>query len=292
MGTGASQGSNYYGNSACPVCTESNITQKLLSCQHTMCVNCIDAMLRTVRQQKRGTNTIACPLCRRSVKIPKGDPEALPTITVTGSQRPDTRNVMCEFCSNSGVYANKYCKDCDQNICSECAIGHCRREVFSDHLIIHTTVPACVKHIGKQCLFYCLTCHKALCATCVQNGVCEKHRIRRKNDLVIDSGIEINKVIDRLTECIGHNQAKHQPMKNMAKHLRESLNKEKEAVLKHRDYLISKIRKAAEDIVKKVEEREKRLAEVSEKLEADDYLEEWSSLKDAAIAAKDEGCIS
>ncbi len=62
----------------CPVCTTKENTPKLLSCGHTICVNCAADLLKMCKRARpRNAGVIECPLCRAHVVIPSGGPENL-----------------------------------------------------------------------------------------------------------------------------------------------------------------------------------------------------------------------
>ncbi len=50
----------------CPICLNSAITEKHLTCEHSICKDCFNELYRQAND-----NFIICPLCRKHHKIPK-----------------------------------------------------------------------------------------------------------------------------------------------------------------------------------------------------------------------------
>lgn len=60
----------------CPICCETLKDPRLLPCQHTFCLPCLQRLAH--RKQSDLASEITCPLCRATVAAPRGDVTALP----------------------------------------------------------------------------------------------------------------------------------------------------------------------------------------------------------------------
>ena len=59
----------------CPICADVFVNPKLLQCGHTVCLQCLQQI---IRGKLRG-DEVRCPICRTIFSIPKGRVEKLPT---------------------------------------------------------------------------------------------------------------------------------------------------------------------------------------------------------------------
>lgn len=120
----------------CPVCFGTFNEPKVLTCQHTFCLACLDRFLRTPDDR------LTCPICRQTTALPPNGTSAhLPTnyflvhlLDVVAKQTSAVDGKDEDVCT-SQVRAEEgyccadhptvevvfYCRDCDASICMRCA---------------------------------------------------------------------------------------------------------------------------------------------------------------------------
>ena len=54
----------------CPVCLDEYKDPKLLPCNHTLCLNCLENLQRTKQKGKKGSH-LKCPICNTIHEVPE-----------------------------------------------------------------------------------------------------------------------------------------------------------------------------------------------------------------------------
>nr|XP_006815566.1 PREDICTED: tripartite motif-containing protein 3-like [Saccoglossus kowalevskii] len=101
----------------CAICLERYSDPKILPCQHTFCEKCLVQLA-----EKGVADTLMCPTCNRSVKVPINDLQSnffmsslldkIPEKLVAGTPK------VCEFCEENEV--TSICVECQQYSCTSC----------------------------------------------------------------------------------------------------------------------------------------------------------------------------
>jgi len=169
----------------CPICTEVYTDPRVLPCIHTYCLKCITAWGR----DKQPGDTVACPLCRKEVKIPEGGlgelqknifvEKLLEAKRMSGVHA--TAEQLCEVCDDAGS-ARKvvmFCADCQQNMCQQCAASHMKIRLTKSHKLVEVSGQSegdkalllasdrfCDKHDDKRLEIYCFNCKLVVCMLC------------------------------------------------------------------------------------------------------------------------------
>ena len=167
----------------CSVCLESLINKqhRLLSCGHTFCTPCL--------QQLSAGNTVNCPKCRSSKRIPQGGIQALPKNTDIYKMREREQELsarndnFCQMCRKKDAKVEFFCTSCSKRlICYECYKKHKRIPAFKAHNIlpieetraVNETCEKCKEH-GDLLEYFCPQCEEVICAACTCDTQHEEH---------------------------------------------------------------------------------------------------------------------
>ena len=191
----------------CPVCAELEGIPKQLTCGHTLCLGCIEKLLKVARQTEVNANHIKCPLCREDIKMPSSGPSGLKNnFTIlqlretlkTAGKSESTK--FCEFCEISEK-ATRYCKDCQQYLCNSCAEEHLKRQAFSDDRVIAITSITCAEH-NRSFAHMCIECDCLLCVMCLQRGKCDGHDVKKLCNIKDIKGKEADFLLEKINNLL------------------------------------------------------------------------------------------
>ena len=186
--------------SECSVCLESILTKdpRQLNCGHPFCTPCIQKLL--------AKNTITCPICRETTKLPSGGVEELPKY-----DKESTRH--CGLClrHNKYIKATHTCDKCPNNrICGSCAEMHSLFQVLMSHQLMTIKKDTPEERITNICQihsqpleYFCPVCLTTLCLDCIYIN---EHKGHESKITEIDQGVsEIKSVVDNISEEL-HNK--------------------------------------------------------------------------------------
>src|SRR5215469_13913742 len=114
----------------CPICLDPFKTPKGLPCLHTFCLQCLVKYGHEECKDEPG-DELPCSLCRQLFRVPDGGFDKLPInffieYLFDASSRYSSATVAgCQIC-DEGNSAAKFCVQCAQNMCDNCARGHLR----------------------------------------------------------------------------------------------------------------------------------------------------------------------
>ncbi|XP_046341046.2 E3 ubiquitin-protein ligase TRIM56-like [Haliotis rufescens] len=182
--------------SHCPICKEAMTKPRITECGHTFCQACLSTHLIS-KGDRSLDRKVKCPLCKKSLKIPKGGIEKFPINYVAVQARSaadeadriptNTHCAACQTRSADGVF----CQDCKEYLCGLCGKKH--QAVFNGHDVTENmaNVPTakCTDHPGKTVNFFCSHCAAAVCPLCATSSHSEApHRVtplvEAKNEVV------------------------------------------------------------------------------------------------------------
>ncbi|XP_071795877.1 uncharacterized protein [Asterias amurensis] len=249
----------------CPICSARFIDPKILDCQHSFCLKCLQEL---VDKQDSKTDFITCPVCREKTSIPDKGPSALLNCFLLSSLIDDVINPnspevdinplvsICEGC-DEGLDAVSRCVDCDANFCKICLEYHAKIKLNRHHRVVNaagssnegsrdqkkTCSPKCRKHTDQELCFYCATCDLPACPKCaVLDHRSSDHNLSEINDSIRSYRLAVEEALMKFDECrkqfqkvdnsIKHSQHRLQLMVDRA--LRDIVAKEKEEVAKIR----------------------------------------------------------
>ena len=172
----------------CPICQEQFSEPRVLPCQHTFCLHCLEK----IREHQSTTKSIPCPVCRATYHLSTAGIDDLPKnifaanlIDVfqesdvqgqTRSEATDTENrQLCTLdtdeCSQP---ATVYCDVCDVYMCEQCELSHKNNKFTRKHQIMAVTQATtrqkqknCPKHMSKVLDIFCEDCNLVICSSCL-----------------------------------------------------------------------------------------------------------------------------
>lgn len=157
----------------CPICRETLVDPKTLSCLHTFCCRCLTDHCRGTLP---GTASI-CPLCRQPFVIPAGGCSELQTdfrIRQFYDLKQAAKNIKpvdwkpCERCSLSNGEEDSAallsCSECRELFCMACGDEH--RLVEPSHTLLSLNRRGCNRHPNRQIDVYCYDCEQPCCTAC------------------------------------------------------------------------------------------------------------------------------
>ncbi|XP_033120364.1 tripartite motif-containing protein 3-like [Anneissia japonica] len=160
----------------CAICLKRLQKPTTLACLHTFCLSCLQDWVK----QK---DALICPTCSQPYTIPKGGLQKLPPNTFINNllesieqlEKEDKTKCLC-----GKYYAQFYCQDCRNHLCSSCKDQHKIFPQLRDH-VIHSiedvksmtplelsslNSPRCSLHKDKTLEFYCKVCVTPICTNC------------------------------------------------------------------------------------------------------------------------------
>ena len=174
----------------CRLCGELYTKPIMLDCLHTFCYACLE---KGMQQKKR---LIVCAICRYMTNV-KGGLSTLPVNIVFSklieSESKKDTNENCVVCKmhHEDTTATYICKDCDDELCDECAEKHTFTRLTAKHNVINLVnvveddlirdgakkrFGMCEKHTNEELRYICDGCKVAVCRDCVmlshQNHKC------------------------------------------------------------------------------------------------------------------------
>lgn len=199
----------------CPICLEKFRVPKVLPCQHTFCLGCLEGCFVATQAQRLVTvSNFPCPTCRKTCYVPLGGLDQLPTdikmkqiaelwekLESSGLQANANQlepvedgggnSALCGVCIYQKVrqFADSFCMQCTKALCSKCLSQHSRTSLFRNHCVISMAGQGeqsslvgdqCNEHRNEVELYYCRECQRSLCSVCVLLPEHETHAIRKR----------------------------------------------------------------------------------------------------------------
>ncbi|XP_030847103.1 tripartite motif-containing protein 2-like [Strongylocentrotus purpuratus] len=131
----------------CPVCLNTFIDPKILSCSHTYCKTCLDSLL----EFHGNDQMLLCPVCRAETQVPNQDDKPQAVV---------------------------YCQDCGKYLCDTCHNTHSQWQDFIGHEVLAMgeivsgkvsvrRYRKCRKHPKEDEECFCSDCRRFACFRCV-----------------------------------------------------------------------------------------------------------------------------
>ena len=117
----------------CSICMEVYTDPRVLPCGHTFCRQCIVASGRLVFNWHGIFFVLACPVCRKELKLPHNEVADLPK-NFALLDMPEPKELLSEACSGDVVKAaTVYCVECEHKLCRDCEKEHKKSAVTRHH---------------------------------------------------------------------------------------------------------------------------------------------------------------
>ena len=119
----------------CPICNDIMTIPKVLPCQHSFCLHC----LQQHWPDKQDGELVSCPICRNEFLVPVGGLEKLSDNFVikklisaqsATKKKVGPRAVMCDTHPDEEIKI--YCKECKKGVCITCFIRNHNTHTCSD----------------------------------------------------------------------------------------------------------------------------------------------------------------
>ncbi|KAL5007674.1 hypothetical protein ScPMuIL_016480 [Solemya velum] len=168
----------------CPICMDEYKDPRILSCHHSVCMQCL---LDYVRASSSTGRMFRCPQCRADVCVPRGGIKDFPPNFYVNCIQDELGSKpyfgICDVCERDWLVSQYRCVDCDLDICKFCIHEHrlFRHNAGKTNIMRIETgnVPthftpdkACGSHKDETLQMFCSTCQEPVCVTCV----CEEHK--------------------------------------------------------------------------------------------------------------------
>ena len=174
----------------CCICDETLKEPRTLGCFHSFCKKCLGEYVESQRKKaKKGhEHPFDCPLCRTQFQLKQEESVDLirPCFFINDLLEMFTLHerasqIRCDACK-SNVHALIKCIECERYLCGNCLTAHNNWPDFNDHEVLTLeqlakpenqnetkAKPRCNKkgHGNKPLEFYCNTCDKLACVSCI-----------------------------------------------------------------------------------------------------------------------------
>ena len=176
----------------CSICTDTLNEPTTLPCFHSFCKKClaryVEIQRDDARREGRAEHLFKCPTCRTQFQLGQHESvEGLPSNFFINNMldilkiQQQAQKMPCESCK-SQLPASCRCVECEHYLCKNCLTAHNNWPAFNNHLVLSLeelgkpenqakakSKPRCQKHDhgSKSLEFYCGTCQKLACLTCI-----------------------------------------------------------------------------------------------------------------------------
>ncbi|XP_077978715.1 tripartite motif-containing protein 2-like [Glandiceps talaboti] len=224
----------------CSICLEEFQEPRCLPCHHTFCKECLQNLVKDLQ-------SIDCPLCKQTFKLPKGGVTNLPSDhnieqlndIVVGNK--STPGMACQICQEGTTNAYGVCVECRKNICMQCIDEHgkipataAHRIIANEDSMVATSVAElslnqfkiyCRKHNKYVVDLYCRSCNAAICVKCSieMHGSVEHECVSLLGSVTKEHRDSLSSLYDSLAqkhaEIISCKEAYHNELHGKAKQL-------------------------------------------------------------------------
>ncbi|OPJ70033.1 hypothetical protein AV530_019284 [Patagioenas fasciata monilis] len=258
----------------CERCQQASPNLKLLTCLHTLCLNCLSEN-KPIGQ---------CPVCRTPIPQASGIPD-MDNLLFTNLQARlsvykkimDGGGASCSRCR--GEAAAVWCPECEEFLCAKCfedhqwffkKRNHEARKVEdlraeSPHQFLEDTRKSCnlfcanPGHTGQDYIssIYCTKCEKVLCCSCAlldsqHAPFCDiRSETQRRQQ-------ELSTIAQELEQKRSRFQATQAVLQDEAARLEETQRKMRELIQQRVEQLVQLLRREEEELLGLVEARQER----------------------------------
>ncbi|KAL4230630.1 hypothetical protein ACF0H5_011007 [Mactra antiquata] len=250
----------------CGICTDKFHDPKMLSCLHSFCLNC----LRRYVEKGKYKTKFPCPLCSRSIDIPKnGGVKSLPAnMYLVAAENFDKAAPQCDIC-DAGNRAVERCLECEENMCTSCLSYHSKMKATR----VHRTSPIgdnakskpkiqqkqyCDQHVQEELRFYCVPCAKIICRDCktmshTVHQTMELHEVAEARKREISKSTRHAR--EFLPKIVTHIKTLNTMMKSLGKNTQETTKEIKNQTKKIHD----EIERMAAEMISEIKQKNKEM---------------------------------
>ncbi|XP_061855422.1 protein PML isoform X2 [Colius striatus] len=263
----------------CEGCRQESPNLKLLTCLHTLCLDCLS----------ENKPVMQCPVCRTAIPQASGIPD-MDNLLFTNLQARlkvyrqirDSNGPKCSRCQ--GEVAVVWCSECEEFLCTNCFEAHqwffkkrsheARRvedlRSESAHRFLEDTRKSCnlfcsrPGHSGQDCIssIYCRQCAKVLCCSCAlldsQHSFCDiGSETRRRQE-------ELGAMAQELRRQRGGVEASYAALQAEAARLEREQREMRELIRQSVEQLVRQLRREEEELLELVEARQERREQARE----------------------------
>ncbi|XP_071798628.1 uncharacterized protein [Asterias amurensis] len=258
----------------CPVCLTRFTDPKILDCQHSFCLKCLQELVAKYDQKEE---CIICPVCREKTSIPEKGVSALFNCFFLSSLIDDVIHLegpeedinppvsTCEGC-DEGLEPVSRCVDCDANLCKTCQEYHAKLKMNRHHQIVNVgssnarpenkgklESPKCRKHTDQDLCFYCDTCDLLVCLKCVAyDHRAQNHVLSEINDSIRSYRQAVEEALMKFDECREQFQKVDDSIKHSQRRLQLKVDRALRDILAKEEEEVTKIRNASRLLQAKV----------------------------------------
>ena len=252
----------------CSICQDIFDRPKLLGCQHSFCMPCLELYYVSQNEQRlvKLTN-FPCPQCRKMVYLPSdGLPglsddrkakeilEFVDKLNTTTKARADICDVCCY--EKKQVDATHFCVQCSKYYCVKCKDHHEGSALFQGHSLMKissTDVAAleCQEH-KDEIKYYCNSCSIAICTVCAL-GKHSKHDTCDMQDAIENKKVTIQKLCDNLKSHVEDFKSAGKKLQDVGADQEASFTQLKDSVRAHRVDMKHKLQEQEDMIMQQVD---------------------------------------
>ncbi|NWH74238.1 PML protein, partial [Piaya cayana] len=268
----------------CEGCHQEVPTLKLLTCLHTLCLNCLSEN-KPIGQ---------CPVCRTAIPQASGIPNMDNLLFINLQARLKVYKKIVDgsgpdCCRCRGELAASWCSECEEFLCTKCVEDHqwffkkrnheARRveelRAESAYQFLEDTKKSCNLFCstpghasqGHVSSIYCNKCEKALCCICAlldsQHGsFCDiRSETQRRQE-------ELGTMIQELEQKRNNFEVTYSVLQDEAARLEQAQREMRELIREHVEHLVQLIRQEEEELLMLVEtQQEQGRQELSRELQ-------------------------
>lgn len=241
----------------CLICTDEFKNPKILPCQHTFCLPCLEKFYESYNQQRIiRTSNFPCPQCRKTVYMPNNGLDGLPNDFKIGQIQDvfdkihitiEGQGINCDVCrfDFKRSKADSFCVQCSKYLCSTCTQNHSTNSLFCSHTTISIGTQnvdslVCGEH-KEEIKYYCTHCKIALCTVCAlsKHSKHETQDVSQALDQQRQAVLEYN---ETLKSNLLLYEAKAESLAMVKKDRKKNVAEIKESIKKHVKEYVSKVR--------------------------------------------------
>ena len=205
----------------CPICQEQFSKPRVLPCQHTFCLHCLEK----IREHQSTTGSIPCPVCRATYHFSTTGIDDLPKNifaanlidivqqgdiqgqTKSGTSNTENRQLCTLDTDECSQPATVYCDVCDVYMCEQCELYHKNSKLARKHKMVELTQattrqkqPCCPKHTSKLLDIFCKDCNSMICSGCLSEH--EGHKCCGLEEKMDDFSGQLDHVLAQTDQCL------------------------------------------------------------------------------------------